>query len=367
MKIVTIIGARPQFIKAAPVSRAIADHNQSVSDPSESITELIVHTGQHYDHNMSRIFFEEMQIPEPHVNLGVGSSSHGKQTGEMLMRIEEILASESPDWVLVYGDTNSTLAGALAACKLHIPVAHVEAGLRSFNREMPEEHNRVLTDHCADLLLCPSQTAVDHLKREGIKKGVCLVGDVMYDAVLHSTEMAQKRSTILKDLNLKPKGYLLATIHRPYNTDSPRVLQEILSAFQALDEPVVFPVHPRTQAKIEAIGFTQLPQTSNLRLIPPVGYLDMLMLEKNARMILTDSGGMQKEAYWLKVPCVTLRHETEWVETLDAGWNVLTGGDSQKVLQAVRTFKPPVDHVPLYGDGKTAHRIIRTITTTNMG
>jgi len=263
MKIATIIGARPQFIKAAPVSRAIAEHNQSVSDPSQSITELIVHTGQHYDHNMSRIFFEEMQIPEPHINLGVGSNSHGKQSGEMRMRIEEILESESSDWVLVYGDTNSTLAGALAACKLHIPVAPVEAGLRSFNREMPEEHNRVLTDHCAGFLLCPSQTAVAHLKREGIEKGVCLVGDVMYDAVLHFTEMALKRFTLLADLNLKPKSYLLETIDRPYRTDSPRILQEILSALQALDEPVVFPVHPRTQAKIQVLGFDLLPPTSN--------------------------------------------------------------------------------------------------------
>jgi UDP-GlcNAc3NAcA epimerase len=282
----------------------------------------------------------------------------------MLIRIEEILQAERPDWVLVYGDTNSTLAGALAACKLHIPVAHVEAGLRSFNREMPEEHNRVLTDHCADLLLCPSQTAVDHLKREGIEKGVCLVGDVMYDAVLHFTEMAQKRSTILKDLDLKPKGYLLATIHRPYNTDSPRVLQEILSAFLALDEPVVFPVHPRTKAKIEALGFDLLPPTSNLQLIAPVGYLDMLMLEKHARMILTDSGGMQKEAYWLEVPCVTLRPETEWVETVDAGWNVLTGANGQEIPQVVTTFQPPANRPPLYGDGNAAKAIVDRMDRT---
>ena len=223
----------------------------------------------------------------------------------------------------------------------------------------------MLTDHCADLLLCPSQTAVDHLKREGIEKGAYQVGDVMYDAVLHFTEMAQKRSTILKDLDLKPKGYLLATIHRPYNTDSPYVLQEILSAFQALDEPVIFPVHPRTRQKMADFGLLN-PQSEirNPKLIDPVGYLDMLMLEKHARMILTDSGGIQKEAYWLEVPCVTLRHETEWVETVEAGWNVLTGGDSQKVLQAVRTFKPPSDHLPLYGDGNAANRIVRTMTTT---
>jgi len=361
LKIVTILGARPQFIKASPVSKAIADYNQSLSDSSESIRELIIHTGQHYDHNMSRIFFEDMQIPEPHLNLGVGSGSHGKQTGEMLIRIENVLKTEKPDWVLVYGDTNSTLAGALAGIKLHIPVAHVEAGLRSYNRSMPEEHNRVLTDHCADLLLCPSQTAVENLKKERVNQGVHLVGDTMYDAVLQFGEIARGRSTILQDLNLKPGGYLLATVHRPYNTDSPAVLKEILSAFLALDEPVVFPIHPRTKNKIEETDFDFSPQTSNLKPIPPVGYLDMLMLEKNSRMILTDSGGMQKEAYFLGVPCVTLRPETEWVETVEAGWNVLVSADRNEILRTVTGFRTPTARPPLYGDGNAAKNILDRI------
>jgi UDP-GlcNAc3NAcA epimerase len=362
MKIATILGARPQFIKAAPVSRAIAEHNQHAQVVS-LIREIIIHTGQHYDHNMSQVFFEEMEIPEPHINLGIGSGPHGKQTGEMLIRIEEVLQTEKPDWVLVYGDTNSTLAGALAAVKLHIPVAHVEAGLRSYNRDMPEEHNRVLTDHCADLLLCPSQTAVDNLIKEGIELGVHLVGDTMYDAVLQFSEIAKKRSTILQRLDLKPKGYLLATIHRPYNTDSPQALKEILSAFLALDEPVVFPVHPRTKAKIEALDFGSLPPTSNLKPIPPVGYLDMLTLEENAHMILTDSGGMQKEAYFFGIPCVTLRPETEWVETVEAGWNVLTGAENRKIQEAVLAFRPPAKHPPLYGDGNSARLCVQTLLT----
>jgi UDP-N-acetylglucosamine 2-epimerase len=299
MKIVTIVGARPQFIKAAPVSKAIRDHNGKEEEPR--ITEVLVHTGQHYDHGMSQIFFDELDISEPDLNLGVGSGTHGWQTGQMLVRIEEVLLEEKPDFVVVYGDTNSTLAGALAAVKLHIPVAHVEAGLRSFNRKMPEEHNRVVADHCADLLFCPTQTAVDNLAREGVTNGVYLVGDTMYDAVLQFSSIARKHSTILKDLDLEPKTYLLTTIHRPYNTS---LLEKV---------------------------------PTNVRMIEPIGYLDMLMLEENARLILTDSGGMQKEAYFFGVSCITLRPETEWLETIESGWNVVAGADVSAIVEGNRS------------------------------
>ena len=358
LKIVTILGARPQFIKAAPVCKAISEYNHSLEDSSRAITELIVHTGQHYDYNMSQVFFKEMHIPRAHVNLGIGSGSHGKQTGEMLIRIEQVLASEKPDWVLVYGDTNSTLAGALAATKLHIPVAHVEAGLRSFNREMPEEHNRVLTDHCADLLFCPSRTAVANLKQEGIVRGVHWVGDTMYDAVLQFSEIARARSNILERLQLLANEYYLATIHRPYNTDNPENLSEILKAFVQLDKLVIFPMHPRTKVKIEGIGWDTSAQSSKLIPTAPVGYLDMLVLEKNAHMILTDSGGMQKEAYFLNTPCITLRPETEWVETVEAGWNLLAIANQKKIIEAVTTFCRPGKHPPLYGDGSSATKIV---------
>jgi UDP-N-acetylglucosamine 2-epimerase len=365
MKIVTIVGARPQFIKAAPVSRAIAEYNHNAGG-SRHIEEVIVHTGQHYDYNMSKIFFEEMQIPEPHFNLGVGSGSHGKQTGEMLMRIEEVLQSEKPDRVLVYGDTNSTLAGALAACKLHIPVAHVESGLRSFNREMPEEHNRVLTDHCADLLFCPTQTAADNLAIDGITRGVHLVGDTMYDAVLQFSEIANLHSTILQDMGLKRKSYLLATVHRPYNTDNYESLQNILSAFAEIEEPVIFPIHPRTRQKIAELGLHNFESgMRNLELINPVGYLDMLMLEKNARMILTDSGGMQKEAYFFGVPCLTLRPETEWIETVKAGWNVLVSADRDKIVNSVTLFQIPDARPDLYGNGNAAKECVRIVLHGN--
>ena len=354
--IFTVLGARPQFIKAAPVSKALRE---------AGIQEFLVHTGQHYDHQMSQVFFDEMGIPEPDVNLGVGSGNHGWQTGQMLAGIEELLLQEKPDYVLVYGDTNSTLAGALAAVKLHIPVAHVEAGLRSFNRAMPEEHNRVLTDHCADLLFCPTQTAVDNLAREGItgeaphRVGVHWVGDTMYDAVLQFSEIAQKRSTILKDLELEPKKYLLATIHRPYNTDNPENLRNILSAFAEIDETIVFPVHPRTRQKLAEFGLDNLHSTiRNLKSIEPVGYLDMLMLEQNARLILTDSGGMQKEAYFFAVPCVTLRPETEWIETVAAGWNVLAGADRKGVVSAINGDWPSKNQDNLFGDGHAAVKIV---------
>ncbi len=344
MHILSIVGARPQFIKAAPVSRALR----------QAAHEVLVHTGQHYDREMSRIFFEELHIPEPDYNLGVGSGPHGQQTGQMLIRIEEVLLQEQPDWVLVYGDTNSTLAGTLAAVKLHIPVAHVEAGLRSFNRAMPEEHNRVLTDHAADLLFCPTQNAVELLAREGITTGVHLTGDVMYDAYLYNVQLAEQRSDILSKLDLAPKTYALATVHRPSNTDDPDRLRGILDALAALDTLVVLPAHPRTREAMDVIGYRA---GGNLRVIEPIGYLDMLMLEKHALHILTDSGGVQKEAYFASVPCITLREETEWTETLEAGWNTLVGAEPVRILDAARNFHPPAEQPPLYGDGRASERI----------
>lgn len=347
LKVASVVGARPQFIKAAPVSRALR----------QVAHEVLIHTGQHYDHGLSAVFFEELNIPEPDYHLGVGSGSHGWQTGQMLIRLEETLLIERPDWVLVYGDTNSTLAGALAAVKLHIPVAHVEAGLRSFNRRMPEETNRVLTDHVSDLLFCPTQTAVDNLHREGIRRGVYLVGDVMYDAVLEHLALAERQSDILTRLGLDPGGYALATVHRPGNTDDPTRLQAILTALTQMEWPVIFPVHPRTRQRMAEFGLDLGRAGQNPRLIDPVGYLDMLILEKHARLILTDSGGVQKEAFFLAVPCVTLREETEWVETVEAGWNRLVSCDPAAILQAARQFRPSGTPPPLFGDGRAAERI----------
>ncbi|MGH9900474.1 MAG: non-hydrolyzing UDP-N-acetylglucosamine 2-epimerase [Pyrinomonadaceae bacterium] len=357
MKVLTVVGARPQFIKAAPVGRALREAGHR---------EFLVHTGQHYDYGMSQVFFEELGIPEPDVNLGVGSGSHGAQTGQILMRLEEVLVSEKPDRVVVYGDTNSTLAGALAASKLRIPLAHVEAGLRSFNREMPEEHNRVLTDHCSDLLFCPTQTAVDNLAREGVTAGVELVGDTMYDAVLQFAEVARARSTVLEDLKLKPKRYALATVHRAYNTDVPSNLLGILSALGEIDAEVVFPVHPRTRARLADLNGANGANgaSSNVRMIGPVSYLDMLVLEENAGMILTDSGGMQKEAFFFGVPCVTLRPETEWVETVEAGWNVVAGADARGIVRAAREKVWPSERPPqIFGDGAAASRIVNALVS----
>jgi len=347
MRIVTVVGARPQFIKAAPVSRALR----------RRYTEVLVHTGQHYDEALSAVFFAELELPRPDYNLGVGSGTHAAQTAAMLTGVAQILEAEQPDWVLVYGDTNSTLAGALAAAKLHVPVAHVEAGLRSYNRRMPEEINRVLTDHISDLLFCPSQTAVDHLATEGIMSGVHLVGDVMIDALAYAATHAQTSSDILQRLELTEKGFLLATVHRAENTDDQARLCNILGAFTALDEPVIFPVHPRTRTRISSLARDFPSGAPSLRLVEPIGYLDMVRLEQAARLILTDSGGVQKEAYWLGVPCITLRGETEWVETVRAGWNTLVGADRERIVATVRDFRPPSSRPPLYGDGKAAERI----------
>ena len=420
MKIATIIGARPQFIKAATISRTIrkneglrpflSKRKMGAVPVFSAIEEILIHTGQHYDDGMSAVFFRELEIPEPKYNLNIGSGPHGQQTGRMLAAIEEVLLAEKPDWVLIYGDTNSTLAGALAAAKLHIPIAHVEAGLRSFNRRMPEEINRVVADQLSTLLFCPSQVAVDNLAAEGIgensrktggktgtaphffseKKGrspsfspgagpvsspaegikkmgavpifsqrVVVTGDVMADALQFAATKASAQSDILARLGLQPQRYLLATVHRAENTDDPQRLADILSAFAALDEPVVFPAHPRTRKFLHEKNYLPPP---HVRLIDPVGYFDIIALEKSARLLLTDSGGMQKEAYWFGVPCVTLRDETEWVETVASGWNVLTGADRDRIITAVRTFKPPAAHPPLYGDGNAAEKIVHTLS-----
>ena len=360
MKILTIVGARPQFIKAATVSRAIAEHNRLVTSNASLVTEIIVHTGQHYDHNMSEVFFKELEIPEPHLNLEVGSGLHGQQTGQMLIKLEEVILSEKPDWVLVYGDTNSTLAGALAAVKLHIPVAHVEAGLRSFNKIMPEEHNRVLTDHCSDLLFCPTETAVENLSKEGIRKGVHLVGDVMYDSVLHNLDLALKKSNILESLNLKPKRYALATLHRAENTDDIQKLREIFVAFDEIGSngfPIIMPLHPRTVKTLKTASIHPI----NILICEPLPYLDMLLLEKNARMIFTDSGGVQKEAFWMKVPCITLRDETEWIETLEDGWNNLAGASKNEIVRISKLAIHPSTQKSSFGDGRSTDKILNTL------
>jgi len=354
MNVLTVVGARPQFIKAAAVCRALR---------AKGHTEFLVHTGQHYDHQTSQVFFDELGIPPPDVNLEVGSGAHGWQTGMMLMRLEELILAEKPDWVIVYGDTNSTLAGALAGSKLNVRIAHVEAGLRSYNRAMPEEINRIVADHLSDLLLCPSQTAVDNLRAEGITEGVRLVGDVMFDALAYVGARAQRGETILKPLGLEPHRYLLATVHRAENTDDMQRLQKILFAFASLQEPVLFPVHPRTRKLLNQLAPEVLP--ANVRLIDPVGYLDMVQLTRTARMILTDSGGLQKEAYWLGVPCITLRSETEWVETVAAGWNVLTGVDPATIVKALTTYCKPASHPPLYGDGHATTRIVEALSYGN--
>jgi len=350
VKIATIVGARPQFIKIALVSKKLRQ---------TGFHEVVIHTGQHYDYNMSKAFFDELNIPEPDYHLRVGSGSHGKQTGLMLRRIEQVLCKEKPNIVLVYGDTNSTLAGALAAAKLNLTVAHIEAGLRSFNRAMPEEINRVVTDHISDVLFCPTETSVRNLANEGISEGVYLVGDVMYDSALHYGRLAEEHSTILDKLHLDAKGYFLATIHRPQNADSPDNLSNIIEALNELPLPTILPLHPRTKRMM----LKNIPtDPSFCSLIPPVSYLDMLILEKNASAIFTDSGGVQKEAYFFKVPCITLRDETEWVETVESGWNVLVGPDKDKILSAIQQIdSPPSRHKQFYGNGKSSSKIVEII------
>lgn len=351
MKVVSIIGARPQFIKCAPVSRELRQLAQ----------EVLVHTGQHYDDSMSGVFFRELGLPEPDYHLGVGSGPHGRQTGEMLTKIEAILLEERPEVVLVYGDTNSTLAGALSASKLHVPIAHVEAGLRSFNRRMPEERNRVLTDHLSDLLLCPTETAVDNLRREGITKGVHLVGDVMYDALLDSVERAESVSTVYERLGLEPGRYLLATVHRAENTDQLSRLEGIMTALVSLADSgrtIVFPVHPRTRKQLNRLS---LNCSDRLRLIDPLPYLDMVLLEAHAQLIATDSGGIQKEAYWLGVPCLTLRDETEWIETVRSGWNRLVGTQPHHIVAAAQEASAGRDNRWMWKRGEASGTVARMV------
>ncbi len=352
MKVVTIIGARPQFIKAAVVSRAFKEHRTEV-------VETIVHTGQHYDSNMSAVFFDELGIPKADYNLEIGGGTHGQNTGRMIEKIEEVLKSENPDWVLVYGDTDSTLAAALAAAKLHIPVAHVEAGLRSFNRQMPEEINRVLTDHVADLLFAPTETAVMNLSAEGIDDAnVQLVGDVMYDAALYYASKAEQHSTILDKLGLEKNGYILSTVHRQENTDDRARLSSIMIGLATSSVPVVLPLHPRTKKCLENFDIRLADQVLT---IDPVGYLDMVMLEKCARLIATDSGGVQKEAYFHRVPCITLREETEWVELVESGWNQLVGANSEAIMEALSGRAMSTSYQHFYGNANASTLVVNQL------
>jgi UDP-GlcNAc3NAcA epimerase len=357
LKVVTIVGARPQFIKAAAVSRAFRNAGQA------AVEEVLVHTGQHYDENMSKVFFEELDIPEPKYNLEISGGSHGVMTGRMLEAIEQVLLEEKPDWVLIYGDTNSTLAGALAAAKLHIRVAHVEAGLRSFNMRMPEEINRILSDRISTLLLCPTKTAVANLSNEGLKSGVSNVGDVMYDVALFYRDQAREKSRILSDLNLEEGRFALATCHRAENTDNPQRLGEIMQALAeiARQMPVVLPLHPRTRKLIDEHSLNH--HLNNIQTVDPLPFLDMVGLEQAASVILTDSGGVQKEAFFYGVPCITMRDETEWVETVELGWNRLVGASRERILDAFadHSKRPAATAASPYGDGKASERILSAL------
>jgi UDP-GlcNAc3NAcA epimerase len=358
MKLLTVVGARPQFVKAATVSRAIAAHN--AAQPSKPVEERLLHTGQHYDANMSDVFFDELEIPRAAFHLGIGSGTHGEQTGKMLPALEAVIARERPDWVMVYGDTNSTLAGALAASKLHVPIAHVEAGLRSFNRRMPEEINRVVCDHLSTLLFCPTRSAVDNLQKEGITAGVEQVGDVMYDGMLHY--LAKARTSILGELGLERGRYILATVHRAENTDDPARLRAIVEALGAAGElvgSVILALHPRTR---RLLSEHDIVMPAPVRVIEPAPYLEMIALLANAKAVMTDSGGVQKEAFFLEVPCLTLRDETEWVETVESGANRVVGGmptDALTSLEALLagTWRADFSGRP-YGRGDAAARIV---------
>jgi UDP-GlcNAc3NAcA epimerase len=349
VRIATIIGNRPQFVKAAAVSRRLR----------RDFDELIIHTGQHYDDELSRIFFEELDVPRPERELGAGTGSNTAQTARILAALEPVLTEVRPTLALVYGDTNSTLAGALAAAQAHIPVGHVEAGMRSFDRTMPEELNRLLTDHASDLLLCSTETALENLEREGARGEAHLVGDVMADVSLAFRDIAEERSAILADLGLEAGTYLVVTAHRAGNVDPPERLEALVALLERLPPPVVFPVHPRTRARLEAARLTE--RLAGLHLVPPLGYLDFLKLARHARALLTDSGGVQKEAYLLGVPCVTLRDRTEWVETVEVGWNVLVDLDADAALGALER-KPPSERPELYGGGHAAERVAEVLS-----
>jgi UDP-GlcNAc3NAcA epimerase len=351
LNLMTIIGARPQFVKAAMISRALMTVG--------NINEDIIHTGQHYDSTLSKIFFTQLGIPEPKVRLELGGGSHGKMTARMIEALEVEMVRRKPDKILIYGDTNSTLAGALAAAKLHLPVAHIEAGLRSFNRRMPEEINRVLSDHISTWLFCPTSTAVNNLKAEGITQGVHHVGDVMLDAVLSFAELARKESKILDKLGLKPNQFLLATVHRQENTEDPSRMEGIIAGFRRLaaKQPLVWPVHPRLNHSLALLAGVK-----GLYLTEPLSFIDMMQLEMNAKLILTDSGGVQKEAYFHKTPCLTLRDETEWVETVTSGWNQLAGTNPDNIV-AMAEKAGPGKTIDEYGDGRNSFKIVRLLAT----
>ena len=376
IKIVTVVGARPQIIKAAALSRAIRN---SFAD---QITEIIIHTGQHYDNNMSQVFFEELGIPNPHINLNIGSASHAEQTAQMLKGIEKVLLAEKPDYIVLYGDTNSTLAGAIAASKIHIPVVHIEAGLRSFNKSMPEEINRIMCDHASTLLFVPTQTGIKNLEREGFstknqapftadQPGVFHCGDIMFDNLVYFSEIAGLKTNIMQTLNLEENKFVLCTIHRDNNTDSPERLQQIIGAMcyiaDNLGLKIVIPLHPRTskiiETKLPEELYKRLSDNTNIHLIPPVSYLEMIMLEKNARLILTDSGGVQKEAYFFQKPLVVARPETEWVEIIESGAGIIANADEAKILESVEYFlnKSSLDFPNVFGDGHAAEYICRTM------
>ena len=345
MKIISVVGARPQFIKLAILSKEIRENHN----------EIIIHTGQHYDDNMSKYFFEEMQIAKPDYNLNIGSGSHRKQTAEMLIGLEDIFLHQKPDVVITFGDTNTTLATGLAATKLNIPVAHVEAGLRSHNREMPEEINRILTDHISDYLFAPTLTAMENIKIENLYGKPFLVGDVMYDSLLYYGKIAEQKSRILKNLKLKQKEYILLTLHRPYNVDNIQKLQNIFSALKQTKRFIVLPVHPRSRKMIESTN-TIIPE--NISIIEPLGYLDFIFLQKHSEKIITDSGGIQKEAYLNGIPCITIRPETEWIETVKAGWNVLVGDKKDQLIENCLHFKPSHNRPRYFGDGNSSKKII---------
>jgi UDP-GlcNAc3NAcA epimerase len=355
-KVITVVGARPQFIKAAVISKAIRERGIS--------SEVMIHTGQHYDHKMSDLFFEELEIPAPKYNLEIGSGGHGAQTGRMLEKIEEVLLNEKPDVVVIYGDTNSTIAGALAATKLHIPLAHIEAGLRSFNKKMPEEINRILADHCSDWLFAPTQVAVKNLENEGVPSNkIYEVGDVMFDVTKHFSQKAKNQSHILTQLELKPQSYILSTIHRAENTNDPKRLENMFTALGILSEKieVVLPLHPRTK---NLLSTQLLNKAKKVKIIEPVGYLDMLSLESQAKLIATDSGGVQKEAFFCRVPCVTLREETEWVELVELGWNQLASTNlpgeelAKRIWERTSIFGKNSEP---YGDGHSAEKICKVL------
>jgi len=376
-KLLSIAGVRPQFVKAAMVCAAAERYNRA-RPREDQVQHRLLNTGQHYDFGMADVFFQQLPLPRPNYSLGVGSGSHGAQTAAMLEKIEGILLADRPDCVIVYGDTNSTLAGALAAAKLHIPVAHVEAGLRSFNRRMPEEINRIVADHLSSLLLCATEAAVEQLRREGIVENVHFAGDVMLDAVRIFASVANERSTALGDLGVSAKKFILVTIHRAENTDSLVRTQELVETLCGLDQPTIFSMHPRLRSKLDQepeyrrLG-EQLGRAAHIRITPPLPYMDMLHLETNAQLIMTDSGGVQKEAYFVATPCLTLREETEWIETLNDGWNQVVGTSPAKILPLVKSLSAQNCVLPAgqpalaaFGNGRAADNIVQVLATKEL-